>query len=177
MSEGLGSRVVLALLDWPVLAFLAVVGFVLLFRKQLAAALRQGDVLLSWGANSIKLSQLSGNLDKELDPIRDELQALKNAVAALERGASADAPPVLPPEPAPASVQAAAGASERMLEALRDPHYVWRSIERLATIGGVSEVEALDLLRQSTDVVTLGLDKSGRRIARLRTPRSTDLSD
>lgn len=58
-------------------------------------------------------------------------------------------------------------AYERMIKALSEEGWTWRSIERLAVIGGVSEAEALAILRRDANVV-FGKGKSGR-IARLRT--------
>jgi len=60
------------------------------------------------------------------------------------------------------------GAYKRMLEALQDEGWTWRSIERLGIIGGVSQDEALDILRRDSNVI-FGIGKSGRRIARLKT--------
>lgn len=57
-------------------------------------------------------------------------------------------------------------AYERMINALKDETWVWRSVERLAMIGGVSEGVALDILRQDPNVV-FGKGKSGRKIARV----------
>jgi hypothetical protein len=58
-------------------------------------------------------------------------------------------------------------ALRRMREELQSPNYIWRSITRLAIVGGVSEEQALDLLRTTDDVV-LGEGPKGR-LARLRT--------
>jgi len=60
------------------------------------------------------------------------------------------------------------GTYNRMIEALNDEGWKWRSIEKLAIIGGVSEDEALAILRQDANVV-FDKGKSGRRIARLKT--------
>jgi hypothetical protein len=60
------------------------------------------------------------------------------------------------------------GAYELMIAALNDEGWTWRSIERLAIISGVSEDEALAILRRDANVV-FGKGKSGRRIARLKT--------
>ena len=58
-------------------------------------------------------------------------------------------------------------AYKRMREALDDVNWTWRSIERLAAIGGVSEEEALEILRNDSNVV-LSVGKSRRRIAKLK---------
>jgi hypothetical protein len=50
--------------------------------------------LISWGENrSIRLHQLSASLDEELDPIRDEIEAIKTAITAIE---SSLIPPMCP---------------------------------------------------------------------------------
>lgn len=59
-------------------------------------------------------------------------------------------------------------AYDRMIEALNEEGWTWRSIERLAIIGGVSEDEALEILRRDRNVVFGKGKKSGGRIARLR---------
>jgi hypothetical protein len=59
-------------------------------------------------------------------------------------------------------------AYKRMIAALNDIGWTWRSIERLAAIGGVTENEASDILRPDPNVV-FGKGKSGRTIARVKT--------
>ena len=55
----------------------------------------------------------------------------------------------------------------RMKQALEDPRYRWRSVERLSHIAGVPEADALKILRDDAAIV-LGMGKSGREIARLK---------
>jgi hypothetical protein len=166
MDPPFWQQMILKVLDWPVLLFLAVAILVFIFRRQIGSALDRGDIVISWGqGRSIHVAQLSKSLDEELDPIRDEIDSVKEAVAVLK---SAGAPPVLPAEPKTLSHEARRVASDRMVDALRDGRYVWRSIERLATIGGVSEGQALDMLREDNANVVLGRGKSQQPIARLR---------
>jgi hypothetical protein len=54
-----------------------------------------------------------------------------------------------------------------MKQALEDPRYRWRSIERLSHLVGVPEADALNILRGDPEIV-LGMGKSGRQIARLK---------
>lgn len=58
-------------------------------------------------------------------------------------------------------------AIESMKNAMRDEKFTWRSIKTLASVGGVSESEALSILRNDPDVV-LGSGKSGNRLAKLK---------
>jgi hypothetical protein len=57
-------------------------------------------------------------------------------------------------------------AQRRMKAAMQSEQHLWRTIDRLAVIGGVSEAEALEILRADPEVV-LGRGKSGNQIARL----------
>jgi Cft2 family RNA processing exonuclease len=77
-------------------------------------------------------------------------------------------------EPAPQAVQEINIADEqeqkiyqRMIEALKDINWTWRSIHTLAGKAGVSEERALEILRRDENV-RLGWGKSGRRIAKLK---------
>jgi hypothetical protein len=162
------QHVLLKLLDWPFLLFVVLGLFILLFRKQLVAVLNRGDIWISWGEHhGIRLRELPDKLDQELAPIRDEIEAIKKAVASigLQAGVS-EAQHLEPPSSNGLSDAQKQETARRMKEALEAGEYRWRSIERLAAIGGVSEGQALNILRSDPDVV-LGADKSGRRLARL----------
>ncbi|MGE4423441.1 MAG: hypothetical protein AB7D39_14190 [Pseudodesulfovibrio sp.] len=58
-------------------------------------------------------------------------------------------------------------ARRKMLAALREGKYRWRSLDRLATVAGVSTARADALLRVMPEVV-MGAGKQGRPLARLR---------
>ncbi|MDZ8257346.1 toll/interleukin-1 receptor domain-containing protein [Nostoc sp. ChiQUE01b] len=59
------------------------------------------------------------------------------------------------------------GAWTRMKEALKSGNAAWRDVEKIAFIGGVTEGEALELLRNDPDI-EFGKGKSGNRIVKLR---------
>lgn len=65
-------------------------------------------------------------------------------------------------------IQRRTGARERIYEALSDKNYKWRSIERLAILGGITEDETLELLVQDSNVAFGKGKKHGKRIARLK---------
>lgn len=58
-------------------------------------------------------------------------------------------------------------ALDRMRDALKEGGYRLRTIERLAIIGGISETEAMDILRIDTDIIFTKTNK-GQRAAKLR---------
>jgi len=160
--------VLLKMLDWPFLAFVILLLAIFLFRRQMASVFGRGDILISWGENrSIRLRELAASLDEELDPIRDEVNVIKKAIAVIEANFKVPNAPRMEPitkdELVPEQREM---AKKRMKEALVTGEYLWRSLDRLAIIGGISESQALDVLRTDSEVV-LSIDKSGRRIARL----------
>lgn len=166
------EQIIIKLLDWPFLLFIILCLFLILFLRQLRGILDRGDITISWGENrTIRITDLSKSLDEELDPIRDEIEAIKKAVEYLESKAQVPIQERIVPiqdEKHQESDSKKVEAQKRMLEALGSEKFHWRSIERLAVIGGVSEDEALDILRSDPRVV-LSVGKSRRRIASLKT--------
>ena len=71
-------------LDWPFLLFVIIIFCSLFFRQQLGGLLSRWDIAIDWGTGSIRLRELSEKFDQEVDPVREELDALKQAVTALE---------------------------------------------------------------------------------------------
>lgn len=59
-------------------------------------------------------------------------------------------------------------AKERVYAALNDPNHEWRTIERLAILGGVTEEDVLEMLVQDQAVRLGQRSRDGKRIARLR---------
>ncbi len=53
-TADIGAQIVLALLDWPVLAFILILCFLLLFRAKIFGLLDRGDISVSWGNGSIQ---------------------------------------------------------------------------------------------------------------------------
>ncbi len=90
--------------------------------------------------------------------------------AASEQGAPAHAtdrgPATTDPERMRGNGAETEDAISRMRVGLRDPRFRFRTIRRLAVLGGVTEETAVALLRSQTDVV-LSVNEAGRRIARL----------
>ena len=164
MMEETLREIVLKLLDWPFLLTVLLLGFAWKFRGEVGALLSRGDIRIAWGeGRSIELRELSESLDKDLQPIQDDIDGLRQDVDSLRSALTA--------RPAgdvsySLAVQDGSDLNDRMLTALADGRYRWRSLSRLAEIAGLTEDEALIALRKNPGVV-LGADKQGRRIARL----------
>lgn len=171
------ADIVIALLNWPFLLTLLLTVLLVRFRAQVGELLSRGDIQLSWGeGKSIQLRELSDNLDMDLQPIQDDLEGLKQEVATLRKKVeAADGQPLSfgapgeeesqPPEPPQPTGEEPTSPQSRMREALDDKRFQWRSLERLASVGGLNEQEAAGILSTDADVV-LGTDKYGRRIAK-----------
>jgi DNA-binding response OmpR family regulator len=92
-------------------------------------------------------------------------------VAWSNRPASPPAAAAMPqatPQPA-LSAERRAAAFKRMVEALGDDRFSWRTVERLAIESGVEEAEAREILAEHLDEVVLGKSHDGKLIARLST--------
>jgi hypothetical protein len=72
-----------------------------------------------------------------------------------------------PSAPPAVSAERRALAFKRMVEALQDDRFSWRTIERLAIESGVDEAEAREILGEHLDEVVLGKSREGKLIAKL----------
>jgi hypothetical protein len=154
--------VVLKLLEAPFLVFLTITVLLIVLRKELKALFGRSEISIKWGDHSIELKDLSANFDKELEPLRDDIEVLRQA---LNQNPSSSRVLELPQPPVEADELAPVRA--RLEQALRHSQFKWRSIERLSAIAGASEAQVLTLLRSDPDV-RLSVGKSGRQIAGLR---------
>jgi DNA-binding response OmpR family regulator len=69
-------------------------------------------------------------------------------------------------QPAPQAERRTA-AYKRMVEAMQNDRFSWRTVERLAVESGLEEAEAREILAEHLDEVVLGKSREGRLIARL----------
>jgi hypothetical protein len=157
---------IIKFLEWPFLLFVFLFVLIIIFRRQIRTVLGRGDITISWGeGRSIKLRDISDHLDQELDQIREDIQVLKETLHNLQKGTSSfDEKAVVSKV---LSEQERHDAAKRMIEALEDSKWRWRTLERLSIIAGITESEAIKILRGNHEVV-LGQDKSGNHMARLR---------
>ena len=154
------------LLDWPFLLFILILISAVLFRKEIKSLLGRGDITISWGeGRSIRLHDISEHLDREMDQVWDELEVVKGEI----RKFHADSPGYVkeqhPVENLPSEDRD--NALKKIKESLRHSKWRWRTLERLAIIAGVTDKEALTILRGDPDV-TLGRDKKNNVIAKLK---------
>ena len=161
------QQLALQILDWPLFAAVVLIVVLLMFRSKLAGVLERGGFTLVWGNKSLEISELPAELDESFGSVTDDIDEVKERLAVLEDAAGhSSSPPAAGP---PLTEDGTADARFRIREGLASSQYRWRSIPRLASIGGVSEDQALVILGGEEDVV-LSRGKSGRAIARLRDP-------
>jgi hypothetical protein len=169
------------LLDWPVITFVIVVAFFMLFSDAPEGVISKGELTIGWGKDqNIQIRNLSSAVSGELSPLQEDIDALKVAVAKLNDQSNNDLPLRNIPgsnlssevRDLSASGNRKPGLSEliaaQLREALGNPRYKWRTVERLAGIAGVSEDHVLSILT-TLDDVRLSRSMTGHQIAGLRT--------
>lgn len=186
------NQILLALLDWPVLFTVSFFILLLMFRADIRQLFTRGRISLTWGDKNFEVSDLPEELDENFAPIADDIEDLKQRIQALEAALAnkpgtpksqvpdmeapvsttfdpePDAEPNAAPGAPPASPSADAITRDRMLNALNNSQYTWRNIDRLASISGVSDEKAEELLRGMDEVVFSRNRKSGRSIVKLK---------
>lgn len=124
----------------------------------------RGDIAIDSGTGNIRLRELSEKFDQKVDPVREELAALQEAVKALAGQMGSRSLSDESPTPTPSTAQDKEG---RLLEALASPRFIWRSIPRLAQLAAIPESAVRDILSSNPEIV-LGADKAVNQLARLR---------
>ncbi len=167
------------LLEWPFLLFLLVSIMVLLFYQPIRELLGRGDIRIKWGEEKeIQIKDLSRNIDKEIDPIAADVDQLKKDLQDVRAhvfqpapiGAAAD-------EAAPHTAGEASPQDDAwriMQNAILASQYKWRKVSTLASLAGMSEDQAVGILR-AQDAVMLGKNKEGFPIATLKSKISRDV--
>lgn len=153
-------------LEWPFLLFVILLVLIVIFHRQIRTILGWGDITISWGeGRSINLHDISDHLDQELDQIREDIQLLKENLHTLQKGTQSYDEKLVVSKVL--SEQERFDAAQRMIAALKNGKWRWRTLERLSIIAGITESEAIKILRGNDEVI-LGQDKSGNHIARLQ---------
>lgn len=80
---------------------------------------------------------------------------------------SSSAPSPKPAPPSPSREEQRAIVFKRMVTAMQDNQYNWRTIERLAILSGVDESEAHEILAEHPNEVVLGKSQDGKLLAKL----------
>lgn len=157
------EKLVLAMLDWPFLLFVGIGILTYTFKAELKKAISRGRIILVWGDKKFEISELPDQLDESFAPVSDDIDDLKQRIIALEEttrtAKSTD-------DETPLDEKSVESARQRMLAALEESGYRWRSIERLSSIAGISVAQSSEILRPMQEVV-FSRGKSGRTIVRL----------
>jgi DNA-binding response OmpR family regulator len=94
--------------------------------------------------------------------------ALRPAAGLAPPTISSDARPAsTPQQPGTAEEDRRAAVFKRMVAAMQDDRFDWRTVERLAIESGVNEAEAHEILAEHPGEVMLGKSRDGKLIARL----------
>jgi two-component system OmpR family response regulator len=76
-------------------------------------------------------------------------------------------PAAKPPQPVPSREEQRATVFKRMVAAMQDNQFNWRTVERLAVLSGVDESEAHEILAEHPNEVVLGKSQDGKLLAKL----------
>jgi hypothetical protein len=164
-------QIVLKLLDWPFLIFVASIFFIWFFRRQLKVLLRRRNIEIKWGDKSILLQDLAKKIEQDIDSKFDSIQDAQEIE--IPRKIDSD---LLAKKPQgvqfanDASVQHADDLTtdplNRMKEELMSPTFRWRTLSRLSRVAGISESEARSLLPSLK--VDFDVNKSGQTLVKLK---------
>jgi hypothetical protein len=72
-----------------------------------------------------------------------------------------------PAPSAPSREEQRAVVFKRMVTAMQDNQYNWRTVERLAIVSGVDENEAHEILAEHPNEIVLGKSQDGKLLAKL----------
>jgi hypothetical protein len=159
--EDLCKDIFLKLLDWPFLLFIGIGILVSIFKDEVSKLISRGGLSLTWGDKSFEMSELPEQSNENFAPVSDDIEDLKQRIKALE-----DDDKIIVQSQGDLQQEQKDAAKQKMLDGLSHGSYRWRSIERLASIGGITIKQAEDILRPLDETV-FSVGKSGRTIIRL----------
>ncbi len=158
------KEVLIKALESPIILVVVLVFILLIFKKQLAEILKGRDIDIGWGNSHIKLNELSKSIDKELDPLREEIESLKGTINELRAEESNIIKTIASEEEREKDTKHIKGC---IYKALASPKFRWRSIEKLAHYANATEEQVLELI-SADQSIEIGHDKSGRRLIKFK---------
>ncbi len=139
------SHVLLKLLDWPFLLFLLVLIFFYVNRKKITALFDKPNIKFTWGDRSIELSELGDNLDQDIDPIRERVEALEEQLSSILKNGSK-----------PSNSESEEPTEEEIKKVVQGPlqnkKYRYRTVMGVAREANISKSKAQRILRNTPDI-------------------------
>ena len=161
-STILWKELLIAALNSPVILLLVTAFIIWLLRKHLLKFLSSRDIEIGWGDKQIKLSELSNNIDQELDPVKEQIDMLKQELKVLRgRGKPVQL------EKETKSKESEEEIKKRINKALSTSKYRWRSIDSLAKLSLARKEEVLEIIGADGSIV-LGRGKNGEELAKFK---------
>lgn len=149
------------LLDWPVTIPLLIGVLLLVFRVELRAALNRSNIKLTWGDKSIELSDLEDNIDQDLDPIKERLDALEAKLGSQEAEGNEEI------DGTDESAQLQEPEKKAVLTALTSKKYRYRTASGIAQDTKIPRAKVIKVLNQSS-AVSKAQSRDGRQIYTLK---------
>ncbi|MFC2130602.1 hypothetical protein ACFLSQ_04150 [Bacteroidota bacterium] len=143
---------------WPLLMIV----FILIFKEKISSLFKSIKRLKIADVEAEFEKREKSFAEKEVSPLNDEIDGLVEKINILEKEV-AD----LKHMPVAEESTDNSAIKNRIMDALENGHYRWRSIQKLASLAGASSETVLEILRGDNNVV-LGDGKSGRKIARVK---------
>lgn len=170
-----------SLLDWPFLLVLVIIYVLIRFYGPLGEAIKHRGFSFEIGGNKVSVGRAIEAMDEEMkdslsgfqdtmERVRDQqtqIDELKDAIVKLKEGTPvAEKIAIESAAAAQTPGQKDEAAWRLVRNALLHGKYVWRSLERLSMLAGVSMDEMQRILADHHDEAIRGIGKSGRAIAR-----------
>lgn len=158
----LWKELTIAGLNSPVVILILTIVIILMFREKLIKTLSNRNIEIGWGDKSIKLSELSNNLDQEIDPIKEQIEELKQELQFVKAQKHI--------EFEDKEIKSSASNEEvktKIYKALASPKFRWRSLESIAKFVRASCDDVLEIL-ESDEKVIVEKAKNGKTLAKFK---------
>ena len=166
LTESLYKIVASGLLNWPFLLLVGIIVLLVAFYGPLGAAIKQRGLSVKFGDHMISfgeaVKEIDQNLDENLSDFESTMETIRDLQSQIDELKGID---VKRDEHSPTGPD-----SEAVWQVVRNSlihsKYVWRSLDRLAILAGVSTDKVREVLASHADEAVIGQGKSGRAITR-----------
>ncbi|UAA38937.1 hypothetical protein KIH87_00755 [Paraneptunicella aestuarii] len=156
MEQSEALQIVLKLLDWPFLLFILVSTLIYVTRRQIRNLVDRSNLKITWGDRSIELSDLADNLDQDLDPIKERLDALEEQMKTMGK-TTPDKEKFTQKEPTELEI-------DKVLNvALKNPRFKYRTLDGIAKDVKIPKDKVQQILGSNPQVQVLKA-RDGRQL-------------
>lgn len=139
------GQILLKMLDWPFLFFVVMVILIFMTKDQIKGLVDRSNIKITWGDRSIELSELSDNVDQDLDPIKERLDFLEEKFQSMCSAESTESVEEI-------KQPTATDVNNVINVVLRNPKYKYRTVNGIAKEANVSKLTAQRILGTNPSV-------------------------